>query len=164
LEKRKISEYGKKLNESRKIRHFYGSLRAKDLRRIVWEAANSREKSHMALVRILESRLATFVYRIKWGITPSAAKQLINHGKVFVNGKRVSIPSYRLSPGDNVELKVRDNPHVLASMQTSERTIPDNIESKGLEGVFLKNSTIETVVFPKTLTINFTSIVEFFTR
>jgi len=121
------------LKEVQKIKQFYGKLRQKDIERIAEEARESKERNYDSLVKILESRLATFVYRAKWAATIFGARQLVNHGHIRVNDHKVDIWSYRLKVGDKVSLcdYMRENPHVVAAQNLNERTIPEYIKPEG---------------------------------
>jgi len=161
--RRKISEFGEKILEAKKVRLFYGGLRNKDIKKVVQEAVQKKGKSSENIVKILESRLTSVVYRAKLSITPFAARQLVSHGHVFVNGEKVTIPSYRVKPGDKITIAkfLHDNPHVINAQKSTEREVPEYITVKNFEAVFHGN-TIGTTPFP--VEINFTSLVEFFTR
>src|SRR5690349_1515540 len=82
------------------------------------------------LIGLLERRLDTVIFRAKFVATPFAARQFINHGHVKVNGRRVNIPSYRVKPGDVIEVKEKSRQlaSVLEATQLAERDVPDYIE------------------------------------
>ena len=161
--KRKISEFGQKIHDAKKVRLFYGGMNRKQLKRIVRESVKKEGRSNDNMVKILESRLSNFVYRAKWAITPFAARQLVCHGKISVNGKKVDIGSYRLKEGDKVEIKkeMMENSHVIASIKTNERDIPEYISVKKNEATYLGANLFNTKYPTK---MNFNSLVEFFTR
>lgn len=161
--KKKVTEFGEKIIEAKKVRLFYGGLRHKDIKRIVTEAINKKGKSNDNIVRILESRLSSVVYRAKFAATPFGARQLINHGHVTVNGKKVDISSYRLKEGDKVAIAsfMRENNHFIQSSRSTEREIPEYISVKGLEATF-HEANLGNTKYP--VQINFTSLVEFFSR
>ncbi|MDJ0842134.1 MAG: 30S ribosomal protein S4 [Acidobacteriota bacterium] len=126
----KKSEYGKRLEEKQKLRFRYNVLE-KQMRRYVKRAFNSKGVSGHVLFQILESRLDNFVYRLGYGTTIWSARQLVNHGHVLVNGKKVDIPSYELKAGDVVTLKekTRANAQVLESINlTPLNLVPPYIE------------------------------------
>ena len=100
----KKSEYGKRLEEKQKLRFRYNVLE-KQMRRYVKRAFNSKGVSGHALYQILESRLDNAVYRLGFATTIWAARQLVNHGHILVNGKKVDIPSYEIKVGDTISLK-----------------------------------------------------------
>lgn len=101
---RKVSEYGKQLREKQKLREYYGVLE-KQFRRYVKNALNSKENPGEKLIIRLEMRLDNIVYRTGFGSTLKQARQMVNHGHILVNGKKVDIPSYEVKVGDKIELK-----------------------------------------------------------
>ncbi len=162
--KTKVSEYGIKILEQQKVRHFYGSLRFKDLKRIMKEAIHNPGSSIDNAISLLESRLASVVYRTKLALTPWGAKQLINHGHITVNGKKIDIPSYRVKIGDKVELKntLIKNSHIAAAIENPERQVPSWILSEGHSGTFNKLPNSEDIIYP--VNMNFRLLVEYFDR
>ena len=161
--RRKVSEYGLKILEQRKIRLFYGGMRLKELKRIIKECIRKKGRSDEQIASTLESRLSSVVYRMKLGITPFAAKQMINHGKIFINGKKVDIHSCRVKAGDKISLcdSMKDNEHVIAAIETTERQIPEYIlmENK-FTGTFVKSPTMSSIHYP--CSINFNLLIEYF--
>ena len=161
--KRKISEFGEKVLEAKKVKLFYGGLRYKDLRRIVLEGINSKGNSTDNIVKILESRLASVIYRAKFGATPFASKQMVNHGHVCVNGQKVDIPSYRVSVGDKITLskEMFNNSHVKAAIASDERELPVYLTVKNEEIIFTE-ANINNTKFP--IPMEFIKLIEFFNR
>ena len=105
--KGKLSDYGTQLKEKQKVRFMYG-LNERQFRKTFEEAAKMKGIQGTNFLRLLESRLDNLVYRIGFANTRRGARQLVNHGHVTVNGKKVDIPSYRVKPGDVVSLKDAD--------------------------------------------------------
>lgn len=101
---RKISEYGKQLREKQKLRNYYGVLE-KQMSLYVKKALKSQENPGEKLLLRLELRLDNIVYRLGFGSSLRQARQMVNHGHILVNGKKVDIPSYELSVGDKIELR-----------------------------------------------------------
>lgn len=101
---KKLSYYGIQLLEKQRLRAYYGVLE-KQFSKYVDKAIKSKEVSGDALVKILECRLDNLVYRMGFGSTLRQARQMVNHGHIMVNGKKVDIPSYIISVGDVIELK-----------------------------------------------------------
>ena len=99
----RFSEYRKRLLEKQKIRFNYG-LGERQLRRLMVEAKNAREPTGLVLLRILEQRLDNVVFRVGLAPTIPAARQLVLHGHVLVDSKRVNIPSYRFQVGQTLSL------------------------------------------------------------
>ncbi len=102
--KKKPSEYGKQLVEKQKLRQMYG-VNERQFRRLFMIALNSKEVTGFAFMKLLESRLDNVVYRIGFARTRRGARQLVNHGHVLVNGKKVDIPSLLVNIGDEISLK-----------------------------------------------------------
>ncbi|MBS6007331.1 MAG: 30S ribosomal protein S4 [Clostridium baratii] len=101
---KKLSEYGIRLLEKQRLRAYYGVLE-KQFCRYVEKAFKSKELPGEALIQMLESRLDNMVYRMGFAPSIRAARQMVNHGHFLVNGKKVNIPSYQLSIGDEVVLR-----------------------------------------------------------
>ena len=102
--KGKLSNYGVQLVEKQKLRFTYG-ISEKQFKKLVKESGKMKGVHGENLLILLESRLDNLVYRIGFGNTRRAARQLVNHGHILVNGKKVDIPSYRVKPGDVISLK-----------------------------------------------------------
>ena len=103
--KSKVSDFGLQLKAKQKLKGYYGNLTEKQFRRTYDEAARRKGNTSEILIGLLESRLDAVVYRAKFVPTPFAARQVVNHGHVQVNGKRVNIASYRVKPGDVVSIR-----------------------------------------------------------
>ena len=110
--RRKASEYGVQLAEKQKIRLVYG-LNEKQFHKLYDRAAKMEGKAGFNLLCLLESRLDNVVYRMGMAATRRAARQLVNHGHILVDGNKVDIPSYRLKPGQVVSLKEKDKDMVV---------------------------------------------------
>lgn len=106
--KKKPTEYGKQLIEKQKLRQMYG-VNERQFRRLFAIALKSDEVTGIAFFRILESRLDNLVFRLGFARTRRAARQLVNHGHITVNGKKVDIPSYLCSVGDKIAIKEGHN-------------------------------------------------------
>lgn len=100
---KKLSEYGKQLAEKQKVKQMYG-VRERQFRRFFTIAVKSEEATGDMLLSLLERRLDNVVYRLKLATTRTQARQIIVHGHVLVNGKKVYSPSYLVSPNDVVTL------------------------------------------------------------
>ena len=103
----KVSEYETQLKEKQKVRFIYG-LTEKQFKKTFNEAAKLKGVHGENLLKLLESRLDNIVYRIGFASTRRGARQLVNHGHVLVDGKKINIPSYRLRPGQVVSMKEAD--------------------------------------------------------
>lgn len=102
--RQKISEYGKQLREKQKVRRMYHMLE-KQFRIYYEKAANSKESTGFALLKMLELRLDNVVYRMNLGASRKESRQIVTHGHITVNGKKVNIPSYQVKVGDVIAVK-----------------------------------------------------------
>jgi small subunit ribosomal protein S4 len=132
LRRGKQSEYGLRLREKQKLKRFYGVLEAQ-FRRYYALATKTVGNTGEQLLSILERRLDNVVHRLGLGVNRNAARQLVNHGHVLVNGKKCNIPSMLLKPGDVVKVKPRDSSLKLAreTLQKNIVRIPDFLELTG---------------------------------
>ena len=105
--KGKLSDYGTQLKEKQKVRFMYG-VNERQFKKTFNEAAKMTGIHGTNFLILLESRLDNLVYRIGFANTRRGARQLVNHGHVTVNGKKVDIPSYRVKPGDVISIKEDD--------------------------------------------------------
>jgi small subunit ribosomal protein S4 len=128
--KGKMSDFGLQLRAKQKLKGYYGDLTEKQFRRIFAEAERRRGDTGELLVGLLEQRLDAVVYRAKFVPTVFAARQFVNHGHVRVNGKRVDVPSFRVSPGDEISVseKAKQMALVLEATQSGERDVPDYLD------------------------------------
>lgn len=102
----KLNEYGIQLQEKQKVRFTYG-VNEKQFRKTFEEAGKLQGKHGVNFLRLLESRLDNIVYRMGLAKTRPQARQIVNHGHILVDGKKVNIPSYRLKPGQTITLRER---------------------------------------------------------
>jgi small subunit ribosomal protein S4 len=119
----KISEYGQQLREKQKIKYYYGVLE-KQFRRFFKEANRQEGNTGENLIRLLERRLDNVVYRMGFASTRRFARQLVTHGHILVNGKKVTIPSYLVKEGDRIEIKEKskNNPQIQRSLELTNQT------------------------------------------
>ena len=108
--KRKPSNYSIQLTEKQKVRFMYG-ISEKQFKKLVNDSAKMKGVHGENLLILLESRLDNLVYRIGFATTRRGARQLVNHGHITVNGKKVNIPSYRVKPGDIIAIKENSKDH-----------------------------------------------------
>ena len=129
---RQGSDYLAQLREKQKCRRIYGLLE-KQFHNLYVEASRAPGITGENLLRMLELRLDNVAFRAGWGASRSQARQFVRHGHVSVNGKRVTIPSYRVRQGDVVTLKQssREMFHVRRNMDTIERNLPPWLETVG---------------------------------
>lgn len=132
LRRGKQSEYGLRLREKQKLKRFYGILEAQ-FRRYYSLATRAVGNTGEQLLSILERRLDNVVHRLGMAISRTAARQLVNHGHVLVNGKKCDIPSMLLRPGDVVKVNTRERSVKIAreSLQKNIVRIPDFLELTG---------------------------------
>jgi small subunit ribosomal protein S4 len=129
--KGKLSDYGVQLRAKQKLRGYYGNISERQFRGIYTEARRLKGDTGAHMVGLLERRLDAIVYRCKFVPTVFAARQFISHGHISVNGKRVTIPSYRVKVGDTIEVKEKSKQLALVLEATglAERDVPDYIEA-----------------------------------
>lgn len=129
---RRVSEYGRQLREKQKLKRHFGMLE-KQFRRTFEQALASPEPTGIALLKLLESRLDNVVYRLGFTPTRPMARQIVNHGHVLVNGKKVDIASYRVRAGDTINLgpKAIDIPVVQESITEGGYRVPSWLSRDG---------------------------------
>lgn len=122
----KLTDYGTHLREKQKVKHYYGVLE-RQFRRYFEKAEHTKGNTGDALMSLLERRLDNVVHRLNFGLSRPAARQLVAHGHVTVNGKRVNVPSYLVRVGDVIRVKNREKSLDLARghMAESSRNVPD---------------------------------------
>jgi small subunit ribosomal protein S4 len=128
--KGKLSDYGVQLRAKQKLRGYYGNISERQFRGIYQEARRLKGDTGAHMVALLERRLDAVIYRAKFVPTVFAARQFISHGHVSVNGRRVTIPSFRVKVGETVEVKDKSKQLalVLEATALAERDVPDYIE------------------------------------
>lgn len=137
--KRKLSEYGLQLKEKQKLRYIYG-VTEKQLHRLYVEATKNPTATGAALLNLLERRLDNVVYRLGWVATRAAARQLVSHNHVLVNGKKMNIPSYTVDVNDVVTVKSTfvTSPAVAERLKEESQQMPAWLERKGAAGKVLR--------------------------
>ena len=138
--KGKLSDYGVQLKEKQKVRFMYG-LSERQLRKTFDEASKMKGIHGTNFLRLLESRLDNLVYRTGFASTRRGARQLVNHGHVTVNGRKVDIPSYRVKIGDVISLKDKDKELkvVLESLsKVTKRVEFINYDEKKMESSYVR--------------------------
>lgn len=159
---KKLSNYGIQLQEKQKVRTMYG-LNEKQFHKTFVEAGKLKGVHGEDFLKLLESRLDNLVYRIGFANTRKAARQLVNHGHVCVNGTKVDIPSYRCKPGDVISIRETSKEHPMVKDSLSK-------VSKRVEFItFDENKLSATYVrYPErselNSEINESLIVEFYNR
>lgn len=160
--RRKLSEYGSQLQEKQKVRILYG-LNEKQFRKVFERASKMKGITGENLLVLLESRLDNLVYRMGLATTRRGSRQLVNHGHITVNGKKVDIPSYTCKIGDVIGVKEtsKSHPAILASLEATTSTKPFvEFDKKTLTGTYLRKPDRSEL----NSEINESMIVEFYNR
>ncbi|MBY0431545.1 MAG: 30S ribosomal protein S4 [Rhodospirillales bacterium] len=164
--RKKPSDFGTQLMAKQKLKGYYGNISEKQFHKLYDEAVRRRGDTSENLISLLEHRLDAVVYRMKFAATPFAARQLVNHGHIQVNGKRVNIPSYQVRDGDTVSVKPksRDMAVVLEAAQSPERDVPDYLEvdHKEMKGKVVRSPKLSDVPYPVHMEPNL--VIEFYSR
>ena len=165
-QRRKLSDYGNQLFAKQKLRFYYGDITEKQFRKIYDKASRIKGDTSEILIELLERRLDAIVYRMKFVPTIFAARQLVNHGHVKVNSKRVNIPSYTVKDGDEISIKEQSKQINLIqeAIVSQEREIPEYLEvdTKDLKGRFLRAPLMHDVPYPVTMEPNL--VIEYYSR
>ena len=138
--KGKLSNYGVQLKEKQKVRFMYG-LNERQFRKTFEEAGKLQGIHGENLLRLLESRLDNLVYRLGFANTRRAARQLVNHGHITVDGKKVDIPSFRVKVGSTIAIKENSKDHkaVLASLENvTKRVEYVTYDANKMEGKYVR--------------------------
>ncbi len=162
----KMSDFGVHLQAKQKLKGYYGNIGERQFRNYYREASRRKGDTGENLVGLLERRLDSVVYRMKFVPTVFAARQFVNHGHVLVNGKRVNIPSYLVKEGDEIRLKEKsfEIPMVLEAMDSPERDVPDYVEVdyRKMRGTFIRTPKLADVPYPVQMEPNL--VIEFYSR
>jgi small subunit ribosomal protein S4 len=161
-QRKKLSEYGLQLQEKQKLRHMYG-VTERQFRNLFDRAGKLSGVHGENFMILLESRLDNVVYRLGLARTRRAARQLVNHGHILVNGSRVDIPSYRVTPGQTISVREKSrNLDVVKEAVEVNNFVPDYLtfDADKLEGTFSRLP--ERSELPAE--INEALIVEFYSR
>ena len=148
----KISEYGLQLREKQKAKFMYG-VSEKQFRTLFKEANRREGNTGALLIQLLEQRLDNVVYRMGFATTRAFARQLVNHGHILVDGRRVDIPSYRVKAGQKIEVreKSKNNPQIQRAIELTNQTgIVEwvDVDKEKLFGIFTRIPDREEVSIP----------------
>ncbi len=164
--RRKISDFGAQLLAKQRLKGHYGEISEKQFRRIYAEAVRRRGDTVENLVGLLERRLDMVVYRMNFAPTIFAARQIVNHGHIHVNGVRVTVPSYRVSDGDTVEVRAKSKQHplIMDAAQNPERDVPDyfEVDPDKLRGSMLRQPLFGDIPYPVQMEPNL--VIEYYSR
>ena len=160
----KVSDFGLQLKAKQKLKGYYGNILEKQFRNLYKEAVRRKGDTGENLIGLLESRLDAVCYRAKFVPTVFAARQLVSHGHVKVNGRRCNIPSARLVAGDIIELrdKAQGIPMVIEAVGSPERDVPEYISREGAKATFVRIPSLGEVPYPVRMEPNM--VVEFYSR
>ena len=163
---KKTSDYGVQLRAKQKLKSYYGNINERQFRNIYRKAVQKKGDTTENLIGLLERRLDSVVYRAKFAITVFGARQLINHGHIRVNGKKVNISSYQVREEDNIE--IRDKSKELAlidiALANKEREVPEylQLDEKNKKVKFVRVPKFEEVPYPIVMEPNL--VIEYYSR
>ena len=152
----KVSDYGTQLEAKQKMKSYYGNMNERQFRNVYRKAMKKRGNTSENLVALLERRLDTVIYRAKFALTVFSARQLINHGHIKVNGKKVNISSYLVKEKDTIEIKDKSKEitMIVGALVSKEREVPDYIQMDE------KNKIVKLTRTPKFSEIPYPTIME----
>ncbi len=164
--RKKPSDFGVQLMAKQKLKGYYGNISEKQFRKYYEEAVRRKGDTSENLIELLERRLDAVVYRLKFAVTPFAARQFVSHGHLMVNGRKVNIASYLVSNDDVIEVrdKSKQLAVVLDAAQSSERDVPEymEVDHRAMKGRFLRAPKLTDVPYPVQMEPNL--VVEFYSR
>ncbi len=163
--KGKVSDFGIQLRAKQKLKGYYGDVTEKQFKRAYTEAAKMKGDTGQNLIGLLERRLDAVVYRAKFAPTIWAARQIVNHGHIRVNGKKLNIASAKVNVGDVIELgpKAQEMALVIEAQSLPERDVPEYLVQDGASKVvYNRVPTLDEVPYPVRMEPNL--VVEFYSR
>ena len=164
--RQKPTDYRLQLMAKQRLKGYYGSVSERQLRRYYIEAVRRKGDTGENLVELLERRLDAVVYRMKFAITPFASRQLVSHGHVKVNGRKVNIASYLVKDNDTIELtpKAKEMARVIESTQSAERDVSEyvSVDHKEMKGTFVRGPKLADVPYPVQMEASL--VVEYYSR
>ena len=154
--KGKPTDYGIQLQAKQKLKSYYGNINERQIRNIYRKALSKRGDTTENLIALLESRLDTVIYRGKFAPTVFAARQLINHGHIRVNKKKVNISSYLVKETDVIEVREKSKKLNIidGSLQSTERDVPEYIQLDD------KQKSVKLIRIPKFAEVPYPVIME----
>ena len=164
--RKKTSDFGNQLKAKQRLKGYYANMTEKQFLRVYQEASRKRGDTAENMIGQLERRLDMIVFRMNFVPTIFAARQLINHGHIAVNGRRVDIPSYSCREGDTIEVreKSKNLTVILGATQQPERDVPDylSVDFKALKGTFVRAPKLADVPYPVQMEPNL--VIEYYSR
>lgn len=158
--RRRLSEFGVQMQEKQKAKLTYG-LMEKQFKNLVQRVQKRKGDTQELIIALLETRLDNMVYRLGFAKTRFMARQLVSHGHILVNGKKVNIPSYQISEGDIISLsgKAAKNPQILELLKEEKEILP-YVAREGLSGKLVRLPKKEDLQVP----FNLRQIIEYYSR
>ena len=152
----KPSDYGIQLQAKQKLKSYYGNMNERQFRNVYRKALSKKGNTTENLIGLLERRLDTVIYRAKFATTVFSARQLINHGHVKVNSKKVNIASYLVKENDTIEIKDKSKEMtvIAGALVSKEREVPDYIQ------IDEKNKIAKLIRVPKFSEVPYPTIME----
>ena len=164
--KGKLSDYGTQLEAKQKMKFYYGNMNERQFRNVYRKAIQKKGNTTENLIGFLERRLDTVAYRAKFATTVFSARQLINHGHIKVNGKKVNISSYLVKAEDTIEIKdkSKDIVTIVGALASKEREIPDYIQmdEKNKKAKLTRVPKFSEVPYPVIMEPNL--VIEYYSR
>ena len=164
--KRKLSDFGIQLKAKQQLKKYYGDITEKQFKKVFVEAERLRGDTSQILIELLERRLDAVVFRLKFAPTVFAARQLVNHGHILVNGKILDKKSYQVKDGDEVSLKGESQniPMIIQTLSSNERDVPEylQLELAKCSGKFIRGPQLSDVPYPVQMEPNL--VIEFYSR
>lgn len=159
--KKKKSDYGIQLEEKQKLKACFGMLSDRQLCRYYDEAARKHQNTPEIFMQLLECRLDMLVYRLNMAPSIFAAQQLVSHGHIEVDGKRTTIRSYRVRPGQTISIREKSKGIKLIAdaAQNSSRTIPSYLEAGEMKGKLLSLPSLDSISLP--IDVNVSMVCDF---
>jgi len=162
----KPSDFGVQLQAKQKLKSYYGNINERQFRNIYKKAIMTKGDTAENLIGLLERRLDAVVYRSKFSTTIFSARQLINHGHIKVNGKRVNISSYQLKEDEMVEIseKSKKLEFIDVALANKERDVPEylQLDEKNKKVKFVRTPKFEEVPYPVVMEPNL--VIEYYSR
>ena len=162
----KPSDFGIQLQAKQKLKSYYGNINERQFRNIYKKAIMKKGDTAENLIGLLERRLDAVVYRSKFTTTIFSARQLINHGHVKVNGKKVNISSYQLKEDETIEIseKSKKLEFIEVAMANKERDVPEylQLDEKNKKVKFVRTPKFEEVPYPVVMEPNL--VIEYYSR
>jgi len=158
--RRRLSEYGLQLREKQKAKVMYGLLE-KQFRKLVDTVSTQKGDTEELLLALLETRLDNVVYRLGLAKSRYMSRQFVGHGHVLVNGKKMTIPSYKVEIGDviTIDAKIQNNPDVIKVVAETKEVL-SFLDKKGMVGTLTRMPKVSDIQVP----FSTRQIIEYYSR